>query len=114
MNLEYNIETLKALKELKNNWNGGDSEPIPHKFIDIALDHISKLLIQPKVTPYDNGICFEWATGSDNLIQVNISDNIEYIVSIEQDLVYDQIIESKFIGQYVNRILKQELKNTPY
>ena len=109
MDINQNIEILKALKELKENWNGRDSEPIPHKFIDIALENIEKFAIQPKITPYDNGLCLEWATGSDNLIQVNISDNIEYIVSIEQDLVYDQIIEAKFISSYVNRILKQEL-----
>jgi len=114
MELEENIELLNSFKQFLPGWNGVDSDVIPHEFIDISLNHISKFAIQPRITPYDNGICLEWATGNDDLIQVNISDNIEYIVSIEQDLVYDQVIEAKFLSPYVNRILKQELKNTHY
>lgn len=111
MTVESNIELLKSFKEFNKGWNGVDSEIIPHEFIEIALSHISKFAIQPKITPYDNGICFDFVLSNNSLMEINISDNIEFITWNDDNLCSDQVIESKFISSYANRVLKQQLKN---
>lgn len=106
-----NIEKLNSFKEFIPGWNGIYSEIIPHEFIDTALFHIEKFLIQPFIDSFDNGVSLTWAIGKNDLVEINISDQIEYIVTIDDDVVYDMVIESKFISSYANRVLKQQLRN---
>jgi len=111
MTVEQNIELLKSFKEFKNGWLGRESEPIDIKYIDIALKHIDKFLIQPNVDSFDSGVSFTWPLLDNNLVEINISENIEFIVWLDDDISTDTIIEEKFISQYANRVLKQQLKN---
>lgn len=111
MELESNIELLNSFKEFLPGWNGIDSEPIPHEFIDLVLSHIGKFLIQPIITPYDNGIALNWVLSDNNLIEMEISDQIEFILFLDDTISVDQVIESKFISSYANRVLKQQLRN---
>lgn len=109
--LSDNIDKLNSFKELKSGWLGKDSEPINVKFIDISLNHIEKFLVQPFVDNFDNGISLTWAINKNDMIEINISDQIEYIVTLNDDIVYDMVIEEKFIYYYANRVLKQQLRN---
>lgn len=111
MTLEANIELLKSFKEYNKGWNGVDSEIIPHSIIDIGLFHVSKFLIQPDILPYDLGIQFRWALNQNDLLEIDINNQIEFVLFLDDSIAQDQVIESKFISQYANRVLKQQLRN---
>ena len=51
---------------------------------------------------FDDGIELRWAIGINNLVEINVSDDIEFIVTIDDDISVDQVIEAKFISQYAN------------
>ena len=111
MTPDQNIELLNSFKEYKEGWLGRESEPIPIEFINVCLNHIDKFLIQPNITAFDNGICLYWHFGENDSIEINVSDMIDYVVTLGEDIVYDMVIEAKFISQYANRVLKQQLRN---
>ncbi len=92
---KHNIEKLKSIRLLKQNWNGNGADAIPVKLVDTVESLIDKLIIQPEVFPTALGtIQLEYDNARRDHMEIEITGFEEaevFIVKFNGEELYENI-----------------------
>ena len=101
-----NLEKLRQIAMLNNNWDGYGAEPIPYSTLSMAKHLIHALHVQPEIFPTaagtiqieyekDNGDYLEFQFTGEGACEVFrcIGNNEEYFRSLDNPEVLNSIIE---------------------
>lgn len=68
LTLLLNIDKIKKIAELKENWNGNGGKAFSKKSIDFFVSVLSSLIRQPQIAPTGRGSLYAEYRGDDNTI----------------------------------------------
>ncbi len=101
-----NRQKLERIKNLTENWNGYNAEPIDSEIVDKVNFLISKLEYQPKIFPTGrNSIQIEYFISEDNLLEIEVSNNSSsyYLVNENNEIEEEEEIDFRNIPDLITR-----------
>lgn len=109
VNISENLEKIKDIKLLKNNWNSYDAKPISRNLCDKVVNLIKNIIVQPKIFPTaNNSILFEYYDRRNLRKYLGFEifeDNIEVFEVFDNGDINEFNID--FCIEYVNNFIRK-------
>lgn len=111
--LEDNLEKLKEISELKDNWNGYEADLISREVIEFIDNFLHNCAMQPDIFPLPSGgIQVEYDREDGAYLEFTVSD--EDIISVfildrtDREFLYDIVKSVENLNSEISKFMESE------